>query len=93
MFGDKEQGAQRSADFFVGLLGGPPLFHQRYGEPRLRMRHLPFRIDQGARQIWLDCFFECIDVWEDFETFPPNKREELKLFLMDFSAWMVNTAE
>ena len=31
--------SERSAAFFVQLLGGPPLFIERYGPPRMRMRH------------------------------------------------------
>ena len=31
--------SQKSADFFIGLLGGPPLSHEAWA-PRLRARHL-----------------------------------------------------
>ncbi len=92
MFSDSKRGAERSADFFIGLLGGPPLFHQRYGPPRLRMRHLPFKIDQKSRRIWLDCFFQCIDAFENQSSFPPVQRVALKKFLENFSSWMVNTS-
>ena len=30
--------------FLVGWLGGPPLYVERFGHPRLRARHLPFPI-------------------------------------------------
>ena len=43
--------AERSAAFFVGLLGGPPLYQLRYGNPALRARHLPFQIDDAARMV------------------------------------------
>ncbi len=40
MFGaDMAQGATRSAAFFTGLLGGPPLYAERYGNPMMRARH------------------------------------------------------
>src|SRR5580704_2982783 len=51
-----EEASQKSAMFFVTLLGGPPLYMQKYGSPRMRARHLPFVIDERARQVWLGCF-------------------------------------
>src|SRR5882672_6361708 len=53
---DMEEASQKSAAFFVSILGGPPLYAQRYGSPRMRARHIPFEIDERARQIWLACF-------------------------------------
>lgn len=41
--------------FLSGYLGGPDLYVQRYGHPRLRARHLPFAIDTQARDLWLVC--------------------------------------
>lgn len=36
-------------EFLSGWLGGPDLFAEKYGHPRLRMRHMPFPIDQDLR--------------------------------------------
>ena len=47
---DMEEASKKSAMFFVGLLGGPPLYLQKYGSPRMRARHLPFEIDEKARR-------------------------------------------
>ena len=41
--------------FLAGWLGGPPLYTDRYGHPRLRARHLPFAIGIGERDQWLAC--------------------------------------
>jgi Truncated hemoglobins len=41
--------------FLCGYLGGPSLYVERYGHPRLRARHLPFAIDTRARDLWLAC--------------------------------------
>jgi hemoglobin len=43
----------RLRDFLVGRFGGPPRYIEQRGHPRLRMRHLPFPIDQTARDHWL----------------------------------------
>jgi hemoglobin len=47
--------------FLVGYLGGPPLYMDRRGHPRLRARHLPFVIDLAARDAWLGCMNQAID--------------------------------
>jgi hemoglobin len=39
--------------FLSGWTGGPDLFIERYGHPRLRARHLPFAIGTGERDQWL----------------------------------------
>ena len=84
--------SQRSAAFFVGLLGGPPLYHQRYGPPMMRARHMPFVIDEAARQEWLLCFERIlIDAPSKYQ-FPEAHLEGFRNFLHGFSTWMVNTA-
>lgn len=41
--------------FLSGWLGGPDLFVERFGHPRLRARHLPFTIASNERDQWLRC--------------------------------------
>ena len=41
--------------FLCGWLGGPDLYVQRFGHPRLRARHLPFTIGIAERDQWLTC--------------------------------------
>jgi hemoglobin len=43
----------RLRDFLIGRFGGPPRYIEQRGHPRLRMRHLPFAIDQDARNRWV----------------------------------------
>jgi hemoglobin len=85
--------AQRSAAFFVGLLGGPPLYHQRYGNPMMRARHLPFRITPRAREEWLACFERVLDDAPGRYGFPAQHLPGFRAFLRDFSLWMVNTQD
>jgi hemoglobin len=84
--------SQRSAAFFVGLLGGPPLYHQRYGSPMLRARHLPFPIDEAARREWLACFDRILDQAVETYDFPAEHLPGFRAFLHGFSTWMVNKA-
>jgi hemoglobin len=41
--------------FLVGRFGGPPMYEQRFGHPRLRMRHAPFAVDSAAAEAWMRC--------------------------------------
>lgn len=41
--------------FLVGWSGGPPMYIERFGHPRLRARHLPFPIGESERDQWLWC--------------------------------------
>jgi hemoglobin len=41
--------------FLCGWLGGPDLYVQRFGHPRLRARHLPYAIGIRERDQWLAC--------------------------------------
>lgn len=41
--------------FLSGWTGGPDLFVEKYGHPRLKARHLPFPIGISERDQWLQC--------------------------------------
>lgn len=47
--------------FLSGWLGGPQLYVERFGHPRLRARHLPFSIDTAAAQAWMACMHKAMD--------------------------------
>jgi hemoglobin len=46
---------QKFYEFLSGWLGGPALFEQQYGHPRLRARHLPFPVSPTLRDQWMFC--------------------------------------
>lgn len=48
-------------EFLSGWLGGPPLYMEKRGHPRLRARHLPFAIDDAARDAWLMCMDRALE--------------------------------
>ena len=54
----------RAADslfkYLSGWFGGPPLYVQERGHPRLRMRHLPFAIGAAERDQWLLCMRQAL---------------------------------
>ena len=47
--------------FLSGWLGGPQLYVEQYGHPRLRARHLPFAVDEAARDAWMLCMTRAIE--------------------------------
>lgn len=52
---------QKFFEFLSGWLGGPALFEQKYGHPRLRARHLPFTVNQQLRDQWMFCMNQALD--------------------------------
>lgn len=82
----------KSALFFATVCGGPPLFAQRVGPPRMRARHLPFAIDEAARQAWLACWKPVLADCGRRYGFPEEHLPSFRAFLLGFSGWMVNRA-
>jgi hemoglobin len=74
--------------FLSGWLGGPPLYVERYGHPRLRARHLPFAIGTGERDQWLACMRQALG---DCDVDAGQKSSLLAAFFKT-ADWMVNTA-
>ncbi|HCT0530866.1 TPA: globin [Staphylococcus pseudintermedius] len=52
--GDFTETARKQKQFLTQFLGGPDLYTQEHGHPMLRMRHLPFPIDDKAKEAWLE---------------------------------------
>jgi len=46
--------------FLSGWLGGPQLYVEKFGHPRLRQRHLPFAIGEGERDQWMNCMLQAM---------------------------------
>ena len=47
--------------FLSGWLGGPSLYIEKFGHPRLRARHLPFSVGTKERDQWLHCMEQALD--------------------------------
>ena len=48
-------------EFLSGWFGGPPLYIEKKGHPRLRMRHMPFAIGPAERDQWMLCMRTALD--------------------------------
>jgi hemoglobin len=67
---DLEESRQKLFEFLCGWLGGPQLYVQKRGHPRLRARHLPFPIGISERDQWMYCMLHAmadIGLPEDFQ--------------------------
>ncbi|MES2526931.1 MAG: group II truncated hemoglobin [Bdellovibrionota bacterium] len=58
---DIAHSAEKLTMFLSGIMGGPPIYHETYGHPRLRMRHGPFAIGEKEAVQWLYCMLKAMD--------------------------------
>lgn len=58
---DLEPARRRLQLFLEQFFGGPTTYSQERGHPRLRMRHAPFKIDQAARNRWVELMSAALD--------------------------------
>lgn len=75
--------------FLSGWLGGPNLFMEKYGHPRLRARHFPFKIGKKERDQWVLCMVQAFD---DTKVAEPL-RSELLHSLLKLADHMRNVEE
>ena len=47
--------------FLTGWTGGPQLYIERYGHPRLRQRHMSFSIGESERDQWMYCMISAMN--------------------------------
>lgn len=73
--------------FLSGWLGGPDLYIERFGHPRLRARHLPFAIASGERNQWLRCMALAMQELK----FDAGLQERLTQAFYQTADWMRNT--
>jgi hemoglobin len=48
-------------DYLTGYLGGPAVYVEKYGHPRLRSRHFGAAIGPQERDEWILCFRRAMD--------------------------------
>lgn len=75
--------------FLSGWSGGPDLYIERFGHPRLRARHLPYAIATPERDQWLRCMALAMqDVGMD-----QRLQEHLLTSFFETADWMRNKAD
>lgn len=73
--------------FLSGWSGGPNLFIERFGHPRLRARHLPYAIGISERDQWL----QCMEMAMEEVGIVPSLQAYLKKSFAETADWMRNT--
>ncbi len=73
--------------FLMQYFGGPPQYAVERGHPRLRLRHMPFVIDQTAREHWLAHMLAAVDEVGIREPM----RSEMRTYFERASEFMINT--
>jgi hemoglobin len=58
--GDFEVIKEKQFLFLTQFLGGPQRYTEKFGHPRMRMRHMPHPIDERAMEEWLSCMKSAI---------------------------------
>lgn len=72
--------------FLSGWTGGPQLYAEKFGHPRLRQRHMPFAIGESERDQWMECMLRAMqDVGID-----PQLQQELKAAFWKTADFMRN---
>ena len=75
--------------FLSGWSGGPQLYVERFGHPRLRLRHMPFAIGAAERDQWLWCMNKALEE----SGFDPRVVEYLKQHFAETADFMRNQPE
>ncbi len=67
---DKEEIKEKQYLFLSQFFGGPQLYTEKYGHPKMRARHLPHAISEEAKNEWLRCMklaIETLDLTDDLK--------------------------
>jgi hemoglobin len=78
--------------FLTGWLGGPDLYIERFGHPRLRARHLPYAIGMSERDQWLTCMGLAMAEIGEAGGFTPDMQERLMISFANTADHMRNRA-
>ena len=58
---DLSHARERLFMFLSGWLGGPQLYAERFGHPRLRQKHQAFPLGEAERDAWMLCMTRALD--------------------------------
>ncbi len=86
---DLVQARQKLFWFLCGWLGGPQHYTERFGHPRLRARHMPFKIGVVERDQWLACMDQAMQETGVDEAL----RLKLRASFFQTADWMRNQEE
>jgi hemoglobin len=80
---------QRLRDFLFGRFGVPRRYEEMRGHPRLRMRHMPFKLDQAARDRWVQLMDRALDE----AALPADAASMLRQFFHHMATFLMNSRQ
>lgn len=72
--------------FLIQRTGGPQTYSQERGHPRMRARHMPFRIGVDERNAWMVHMTAALESVPEFA----DAKEALLSFFSDFATFLIN---
>jgi len=83
---DMEGAEERLRDFLIYRFGGPQTYIEQRGHPRLRARHMPFVINEAAKDRWLDLMNRAFEEAE----LHSSAKATLKQFFDHMAKFLIN---
>lgn len=81
-----DQVREKFFKYLSGWLGGPPLYEQEYGHPRLRARHLHVAVTQKQASLWMLCMNNAVDKCVEH----PALKQHLQQVFSQLAQHMIN---
>lgn len=80
---------ERLRKFLMYRFGGPPVYIEERGHPRLRMRHAPFAVNQAARDRWMQLMKNALNEAK----LPAEAEQVLTVYFESTATFMLNRLE
>lgn len=86
---DLSPGKEHLALFLIQRTGGRQTYSEQRGHPRMRQRHMPFKIGRKERDAWMTNMLEALNAVPEFEPHVGTMTE----FFDSFATFMINQPE
>jgi len=83
---DLTQPKRHLALFLVQRFGGPSTYSDERGHPRMRSRHMPFKIGVKEKDAWMANMTSALDTVSELS----GHKEVLQKYFEDFATFMIN---
>jgi hemoglobin len=84
--GPLDDAREKLALFLAQFFGGPEIYSQRRGHPRLRARHLPFAIGRKQRDVWVAHMLASLDE----SGIPEPAHSQMKQYFEEAATFLIN---
>jgi hemoglobin len=80
---------ERLREFLIFRFGGPASYIEKRGHPRLRARHMPFKVDRRARDRWMLLMSNALAE----AALPVEAEQVLRPFFEHVATFLINQSE